>query len=321
MSFFHLFPYSSVDKGSTIILAGAGEVGYCFAEQILKNKYCKIKAITDRNHKNIGCVCGIQVVSLEEAIEYQYDKIVVAVGAEKKSSVLADLEKLGIDKEKIVTGKFPCYRLTLETAEAIIIKSVFDSIGISKPSYIDVGACHPHMSSNTMLFYTNGSRGINIEPDVSLKEEFAHYRPEDVNLFVGIAAEKGTGTFYKCENPYLSSFSATAVKWSEKYWKASYVDSISVPLMTLNDVVDEYCNGTFPDFIDVDIEGMDAEVMRTLNLTASSPKVICVEGDASVFNGILMDKPCEAGGYLPYCHVTGNTIYLRKDIYKQVLKV
>ena len=328
MSLFHLFPYSLVNKGSKIIIAGAGEVGKSFVEQISKNQYCEIVVIVDRNYQHYDCLNGIKVVSPRMIKNYVYDKIVIAVSDEKKQSVLSDLLALEINKNQIISEKYPYYHLQdqklqppIETVEAVIIKSVFDAIGIKNPSYMDVGACHPHMSSNTMLFYVNGSRGINIEPDASLKEEFVKYRPNDINLFVGVAAKSGEGKFYKCKDPYLSSFSPEAIKWSTAHQYVDYDDFILVPLMTLNEIVDKYNNGEFPDFIDVDIEGMDAEVLESLDVSKSSPKVICVEGNVSIFNDILMKKKCLGDGYMPYCRITYNTIYLRRDIYKQILNL
>jgi hypothetical protein len=38
----------------------------------------------------------------------------------------------------------------------VIVKFIFDCIGISKPTYLDVGAHHPYIS-NTALFYESGS--------------------------------------------------------------------------------------------------------------------------------------------------------------------
>jgi FkbM family methyltransferase len=324
MALFHLFPYHLVDKGSKIILAGCGEVGRCFAEQISENNYAEIVAISDRNYQKCEPVCEIDVVPPQKIALYQCDKIVIAVGDDNKNSVISDLISQGISNEKIISGSYPHHCITpIETTDALIIRDVFKAIGIEKPSYIDVGACHPHMSSNTMPFYLMGSRGINIEPDEALRDEFALHRPEDINLFVGIAVAEGIGAFYKCSaNPYLSTFSEQAIKWSEEHWNAEYDDGVtSVPLMTLNRVVDEYCGGIFPDFLDIDIEGMDAEVLRSCDFSESSPMLILVEGIISVFNQILMNKECEGGGYTPYCRISCNTVYLRNDIYKRVLSL
>ncbi len=50
----------------------------------------------------------------------------------------------------------------------IIIRAVFDNLGIDNPSYLDIGAHHPTNISNTKLFYDAGSRGINVEANPNL---------------------------------------------------------------------------------------------------------------------------------------------------------
>lgn len=198
---------------------------------------------------------------------------------------------------------------------------MFDILGIKKPSYIDAGACHPHLSSDTMFFYTNGSRGINIEPNILLKDEFDEYRPDDINLFVGLADEPGEMTLYLSNSPYLNTFKKDVIKWHEEHFNAVFESEVKVRVTTLNNIVDEYAGGEFPDFLDIDIEGMDEIVLRNANFSESSPKLICTEGFMPAFNKFLMNKKCEGDGYMPYCRISSNSIYLRKDVYKKVVSV
>lgn len=67
-----------------------------------------------------------------------------------------------------------------QSGEDLIIKYIFDALGIEKPSYIDVGAYHPYCLSNTSLFYELGSKGINIEPDPMLFKNFP--KPGEMTL-------------------------------------------------------------------------------------------------------------------------------------------
>lgn len=326
MSFFHLFPYELVEKGSRIIIYGAGEVGRSFVEQINANHYCEIIAIVDRNYEKIEPIYNIKVISPSEIGLYSFDKIVVAV-MHAKQEIISSLYSFLMDRNKIICADYPFYPLEkieppVETVEAIVVKNVFDMIGIEKPSYIDVGACHPHMSSNTMLFYVNGSRGINIEPNIELKEEFLLYRPEDINLFIGVATQSGEGKFYKCNNPYLSTFLNETMQYSIHNWQVEYEEEYKiVPLMTLNQIVNRYNDGIFMDFLDIDIEGMDIEVLKHCDFSKSSPKVICAEGNIVDLNEVLGKKECENGGYIPYYRCFSTVIYLRKDIYQKVMEI
>jgi len=318
--YFHMFPYELVERGSKIILYGAGEVGRTFAQQLLENRYCEIVAIVDKNHENVKLVAGIEVHSPKVINELTFDKVVVAVRNDKKS-ILKDLSALGVAENIVVSGEYSCYEdgRASSTIEADIVSNVFMTLGIDKPSYIDVGACHPHRASNTMSFYEAGSRGINIEPNIDLRKEFEEYRPEDTNLFIGVSCNSGEGKFYKSENVYLSSFSVPAIEWAKTHHNAKYNDYVVVPLMTLNEVVEKYADGVFPDFLDIDVEGLDAEILRSTDFSKSSPKVILVEGSPKAFNEILMDKDCEGGGYTPYCIISYNTIYLRNDVMQKLL--
>ena len=53
--------------------------------------------------------------------------------------------------------------------------------------YVDIGAYHPKLFSNTYLFYKKGWRGICVDPNPKMGEIFAKARPRDVflNCWVG----------------------------------------------------------------------------------------------------------------------------------------
>ena len=56
--------------------------------------------------------------------------------------------------------------------------------------YIDIGAHHPFRYSNTHLFYLKGWHGINIDPRPGIAADFSRYRPNDINLEVGVGANR-----------------------------------------------------------------------------------------------------------------------------------
>ncbi len=64
---------------------------------------------------------------------------------------------------------------------------------IDKGFYVDVGACHPFMYSNTALLYESGWRGINIEPNPNLMKNFHNHRPLDVNVVKAISFQEEKG--------------------------------------------------------------------------------------------------------------------------------
>ena len=60
--------------------------------------------------------------------------------------------------------------------------------------YVDVGAFHPTLFSNTYFFYLNGWRGLNIEARPGSKQLFDKLRPKDINVEIGVSRERGTMT-------------------------------------------------------------------------------------------------------------------------------
>jgi FkbM family methyltransferase len=193
-------------------------------------------------------------------------------------------------------------------ADDLIISAIFTRIGIDNPTYLDLGAHHPLKHSNTALFYLNGCRGINVEPNPKLIERFYKLRPEDINLAVGCAPEEGTLTFYmSSEESAINSFKKEEI---EKRFEKNVREAIDVRVMTLEHIVQEYCQGVFPDYLDCDIEGLDYEVLRSYDLTINGPKVICVEVREE--ENTKFDVLLESYHYYRFCRIGENNIYVRK---------
>ena len=144
-----------------------------------------------------------------------------------------------------------------QCGEDLIVKFIFDILKIKNPSYIDIGAHHPYYISNSALFYESGSRGVNIEPDPVLFKNFLSARIKDVNLNIGIGAKNEILDFYVISEPSLNTFSkieADNYKFQGNY-TITKIEKINV--RTINDIIDEYFKGIFPDFLSLDAEGVD----------------------------------------------------------------
>ena len=102
----------------------------------------------------------------------------------KEEKITQKKEVKKTDEEKALhSQQLNQYKVSYsQKGEDLIIKHIFDGLGIVEPSYLDIGAHHPYHISNTALFYKNGSRGINIEPDPDLFVEINRVRKEDINL-------------------------------------------------------------------------------------------------------------------------------------------
>ena len=209
-----------------------------------------------------------------------------------------------------------------QCGEDLIVKYIFDALGIAKPTYIDIGAHHPYFISNTALFYKNGSIGINIEPDPTLFKEFIKFRKNDINLNIGISDDNCELDFYIISSPTLNTFSKDeAAKYSlEGNYVIKSIEKIKVE--ALKDVLNDFSNGIFPQFLSLDAEGVDEIIIRELDFENNYPIVICIEtiSFSTSGNGIknlrLIDY-IERMGYMVYADTHINTIFVRKENWKK----
>jgi len=209
-----------------------------------------------------------------------------------------------------------------QSGEDLIVKYIFDNLGISKPSYLDVGAHDPFYISNTALFYQNGSVGINIEPDPTLFEAFVKERKNDQNLNIGISNKEDVLDFYVISSPTLNTFSKEEADnyKNEGNYKIERVEKIKVK--TLSNVLDEFCDGIFPQFLSIDAEGVDELIIKEIDFEKNFPIVICIEtisfstsGNGSKNTNLI--QFIEQNGYLLYADTNINSIFVRESYWKR----
>jgi FkbM family methyltransferase len=207
-----------------------------------------------------------------------------------------------------------------QCGEDLIVKYIFDAVGIKRPTYIDVGAYHPYYLSNTALFYLDGSMGINVEPDPDLYRRFVAQRKRDVNLNIGVAKAPGETEFYIMSVPTLNTFSRQVVKLYEAEGDYRIRSVRRVRVDTLSAVIGEYWGGRFPDFLSLDAEGGDDEILHSIDYRASAPIVICVEtisfsnsGRGRKDTGIASFLASQ--GYMQYADTYLNTIFVKRDVW------
>jgi FkbM family methyltransferase len=189
----------------------------------------------------------------------------------------------------------------------LLILTLFKDIGIENPSYIDCGAYSPLIISNTALMYSRGSRGINIEPNPYLFFHFMEQRYEDVNLNIAVfPAYTNFELEYYIIDHESPCNSLSLQELSDNNLKAT--ETIKVKSMTLNDIIDKYSNGIFPDFLNIDIEGLDYEVLKHTDFVKSRPKIIHAEcRDEKATIKMMRDKD-----YKDLIRIAGNTIFMDK---------
>ena len=188
---------------------------------------------------------------------------------------------------------------------------------MKQPTYLDIGAFAPELLSNTALFYLNGSRGINIQPDTNLFQNFLNKRQLDINLNIGISNISGEMDFYVMSNPFLNTFSKKeADSYSQMNCSITAVQKIKVD--TFSNIIATYCGNRFTDFLSVDFLGMDNIILESINYETSSPIVICVKTmtflpTGSTAKNTSIVKFLESKGYMVFADTYINTIFVKRD--------
>ena len=75
---YYLFPYEMIEKGSRLIIYGAGVVGQDFVSQLNHGNYAKVVAWVDRNYAEY-IEKGLAVSNIDSCNRENYDYIVIAI--------------------------------------------------------------------------------------------------------------------------------------------------------------------------------------------------------------------------------------------------
>jgi FkbM family methyltransferase len=142
--------------------------------------------------------------------------------------------------------------------------------------YVDVGGGHPVFDNVSFAFYLAGWRGIVVEPNPALAALTRAVRPRD-HLFEGLSgAQQGEATLYlQREFHGLSTTVASHAAAAEKEVKRD-AEAITLPMTTLAALCEQHAPQAF-EFLKVDVEGAESDVLRGADFTRFRPKIVVVE--------------------------------------------
>ena len=160
-----------------------------------------------------------------------------------------------------------------QDGEDKILEEIFKNKNVGV--YVDVGCYHPIELSNTALLYNKGWNGINIDISEYSIELFNFLKPDDVNLNLAVSNTNGyVDIFFQKE---LSKISTINKQKSNRIFQGK-VKTKKIICKTLTEIINETVyKGKKIDFLNIDAEGHDLEVLQSLNFNEYLPDVICVE--------------------------------------------
>tara|TARA_B100000900_G_C20574938_1_gene714926 strand:- start:933 stop:1682 length:750 start_codon:yes stop_codon:yes gene_type:complete len=153
------------------------------------------------------------------------------------------------------------------------IDVIVDSIFKHKKNgiYVDVGCHHPYINNNTYLLHKRGWNGINVDLDFNSIEMFNYFRPKDDNYKIALSNKKEITNLYFFHNRApkntLDKVSGLGAKKVKKINTDTLDNIIKRSKLNIKEI----------DFLTIDVEGNELNVLKGLNFYKYKPKVIVIE--------------------------------------------
>ena len=131
--------------------------------------------------------------------------------------------------------------------------------------------------SNTYRLYRRGWTGLNVDANPGSMSIFGRVRPRDINVEAAVSAVREDLTFYVFNEPALNTFDKR-LALQRAGGTYSIVKEVSVQTRPLRELLDQYVpHNTTIDFLTVDVEGFDYEVLQSNDWNRYAPEYVLVE--------------------------------------------
>lgn len=188
---------------------------------------------------------------------------------------------------------------------------IFENVKMPvKGVYVDIGSAHPVINSNTFWLDVMGWKGYCIEPDTEWHADYPLMRSERCRLLnIGAYSENKEMAFNVSPLHELSKLSHELGE-NNKVIKVNTLDKICLD----NDIKNI-------DFLSIDVEGFEVEVLKGINFNKYKPIVIMVEYvTLGVRNNAIMEyfynTPSLCNNYTPLTDSTFNHIFVKNGYVK-----
>ncbi len=158
--------------------------------------------------------------------------------------------------------------------------------------YVDIGAYHPVLYSNTYYFYKRGWCGLNIDARPGSMRMFNKVRPRDINIEAAVSDVKQELTYHMFKDKALNSFFDDSNSATESA-KRELVDTKVILTKPLTEILHKHLSPKqHIDFMSIDVEGLDLKVLQSHDWQTWMPDIVLVED--RIFS---MDAPSHSEVY------------------------
>ncbi len=186
--------------------------------------------------------------------------------------------------------------------------------------YIDVGAFDGVHLSNSFSFEQHDWQGICIEPNPIYFRLCEQARPKAICLNVACVGDNHINTteFYTEKLGLLSGIIGNRDedirhRYETRGLQFKGLNEIVVPATTLNTILSKHVPAQAEiDFLSIDVEGSEIDVLRGLNLNQFRPRVLVIEANTGHDKDLITSHMTKLNGYLE-CRKIGPNIFYARD--------
>jgi len=200
-----------------------------------------------------------------------------------------------------------------QEGEDIVLRKIFDSQ--LNGFYVDVGAHHPFRYSNTEYFYEHGWRGVNIDATPGSLLAFSRVRHRDINIEAVVGTPEGEANYHLFQDAALNTMSSQRASEVRESGQSKELRQMKLPITRLDRILDRHLPASVKiDFMSIDVEGAEMDVLQSNNWTKYKPTILLVEAlsELSLHDVLRADvtQYLEIQGYELFGR-TLNTLYFR----------
>jgi FkbM family methyltransferase len=141
--------------------------------------------------------------------------------------------------------------------------------------YIDIGSGHPIADNVSFWFYERGWQGIAVEPQRKLVDLHSRLRPRDICVCRLIGNRCGVADFHVVDR--LHGLSTTIERYARAATRLDVqYQTVQLPMISLAQLCDDHTASSI-DFLTIDVEGAEADVLRGGDWRRFRPRIIVVE--------------------------------------------
>lgn len=165
--------------------------------------------------------------------------------------------------------------------------------------FVDIGANHPVVFSATYLLYKAGWTGLTVEPIPSLCSLHEKFRPRDICLNMGVGACREKRLFWETAPDLFSSFSETDVRGAEDAGLCRILRRLEIDVETPSSLITHIPRGARVNYLSIDTEGLDVEILRHWPWYLFHPDIISCEALAIKDRQAEVESILARQGYVP----------------------